>query len=120
MFFLLELNRIADERIEAALKNDAARRTLHAPWIEDLRKDKPYQPLIDGTALPREVYGWQRLPSNCLFDEHMASLRYTIDGEELPLVALNQLQSPDGEARRKARSRQRWRRPQGQYPAPSR
>ena len=40
---------------------------------------------------------------NRLFDETMASLRYTVDGEELPLeAALNLLQDPDGAVRRKA------------------
>jgi len=102
LFFSLELNRIADERIEAALTKDALA-AHYRPWIEDLRKDKPYQ-LDDKTEqlfLEKSMTGaaaWNRL-----FDETMASLRYTIDGEELPLeIALNQLQSPDGEARRKA------------------
>lgn len=102
LFFSLELNRIADERIEAALTNDALA-AHYRPWIEDLRKDKPYQ-LDDKTEqlfLEKSMTGaaaWNRL-----FDETMASLRYTIDGEELPLeIALNQLQSPDREARRKA------------------
>ena len=102
LFFSLELNRIEDERIEAALANDALA-AHYRPWIEDLRKDKPYQ-LDDRTEqlfLEKSMTGaaaWNRL-----FDETMASLRYTIDGEEVPLeIALNQLQSPDGEARRKA------------------
>src|SRR5690606_25680313 len=42
LFFSLELNRIADERIEAALTHDALA-AHYRPWIEDLRKDKPYQ-----------------------------------------------------------------------------
>ena len=102
LFFSLELNRIADERIEAALTHDALA-AHYRPWIEDLRKDKPYQ-LDDRTEqlfLEKSMTGaaaWNRL-----FDETMASLRFTIDGEALPLeVTLNQLQSPDGEARRKA------------------
>ncbi|WP_411033445.1 M3 family oligoendopeptidase [Shinella sp. BYT-45] len=102
LFFSLELNRIADERIEAALRNDALA-AHYRPWIEDLRKDKPYQ-LDDRTEqlfLEKSMTGaaaWNRL-----FDETMAALRYTIDGEDVPLeIALNQLQSPDREARRKA------------------
>ncbi|MDX3976609.1 M3 family oligoendopeptidase [Shinella sp.] len=102
LFFSLELNRIADERIDAALDKDALA-AHYRPWIEDLRKDKPFQ-LDDKTEqlfLEKSMTGaaaWNRL-----FDETMASLRYDIDGEEVPLeIALNQLQSPDGEARRKA------------------
>ncbi|MGQ3280052.1 MAG: M3 family oligoendopeptidase, partial [Shinella sp.] len=102
LFFSLELNRIADDRIDAALNNDALA-GHYRPWIEDLRKDKPYQ-LDDKTEqlfLEKSMTGaaaWNRL-----FDETMASLRYTIDGEEVPLeIALNQLQSPDRDARREA------------------
>ena len=102
LFFSLELNRIADERIDAALTNDALA-AHYRPWIEDLRKDKPYQ-LDDKTEqffLEKSMTGaaaWNRL-----FDETMASLRYTIDGEEVPLeIALNQLQSADPDARREA------------------
>ncbi|ANH05256.1 M3 family oligoendopeptidase [Shinella sp. HZN7] len=102
LFFSLELNRIADERIEAALANDALA-AHYRPWIEDLRKDKPYQ-LDDKTEqlfLEKSMTGaaaWNRL-----FDETMASLRYTIDGEEVPLeIALNQLQSPNPDDRREA------------------
>ena len=102
LFFSLELNRIEDARIAAALERDALA-AHYRPWIEDLRKDKPHQ-LDDRTEqlfLEKSMTGaaaWNRL-----FDETMASLRYTIDGEAVPLeVALNQLQSPDREARRKA------------------
>ncbi|MFC3074411.1 M3 family oligoendopeptidase [Shinella pollutisoli] len=102
LFFSLELNRIEDERLAAALERDTLA-AHYRPWIEDLRKDKPYQ-LDDRTEqlfLEKSMTGaaaWNRL-----FDETMASLRYTIDGEAVPLeVALNQLQSPDREARRKA------------------
>ena len=102
LFFSLELNRIEDDRIAASLANDP-RAAHYRPWIEDLRKEKPYQ-LDDRTEqlfLEKSMTGaaaWNRL-----FDETMAALRYTIDGEEVPLeVALNQLQSPDPEARRKA------------------
>ena len=102
LFFSLELNRIADERIDAALATDPLA-AHYRPWIEDLRKDKPYQ-LDDKTEqlfLEKSMTGaaaWNRL-----FDETMASLRYTIDGEEVPLeIALNQLQSPNPDERRKA------------------
>jgi oligoendopeptidase F len=102
LFFSLELNRIADERIDAALATDPLA-AHYRPWIEDLRKDKPYQ-LDDKTEqlfLEKSMTGaaaWNRL-----FDETMAALRYTIDGEEVPLeIALNQLQSPNPDERRKA------------------
>jgi oligoendopeptidase F len=102
LFFSLELNRIDDARIDASLAADPLA-AHYRPWIEDLRKDKPHQ-LDDRTEqlfLEKSMTGaaaWNRL-----FDETMASLRYTIDGEELPLeIALNHLQSSDGATRRKA------------------
>ncbi|MCF3638456.1 M3 family oligoendopeptidase [Rhizobium sp. TRM95111] len=102
LFFSLELNRIDDARINLCLARDT-RAGHYRPWLEDLRKDKPHQ-LDDRTEqlfLEKSMTGaaaWNRL-----FDETMASLRYTVDGEELPLeAALNLLQDPDGEMRRKA------------------
>ena len=41
LFFPLELNRIDDEVIERAMATPALGH--YRPWIEDLRKDKPYQ-----------------------------------------------------------------------------
>ena len=102
LFFSLELNRIEDDRLAAALAGDPLA-AHYQPWIEDLRKEKPYQ-LDDRTEqlfLEKSMTGaaaWNRL-----FDETMASLRYRIDGEDVALeVALNQLQSPEGAARREA------------------
>lgn len=102
LFFALELNRIDDARLEACLRGDAAA-GHYRPWIEDLRKEKPHQ-LDDRTEqlfLEKSMTGaaaWNRL-----FDETMASLRYEIDGEEVPLeVALNLMQDANGETRRKA------------------
>ncbi len=102
LFFPLELNRIDDARLAGCLENDTLA-AHYRPWIEDLRKEKPHQ-LDDRTEqlfLEKSMTGaaaWNRL-----FDETMASLRYTIDGEEVPLeVALNLLQDADGETRHKA------------------
>ena len=102
LFFALELNRIDDAALAASLENDALA-AHYRPWLEDLRKDKPHQ-LDDRTEqlfLEKSMTGaaaWNRL-----FDETMASLRYTVDGEELPLeAALNLLQDSDGAVRRKA------------------
>src|SRR5882724_7231452 len=41
LFFALELNRVDDAVIERALQTPAL--AYYRPWIEDLRKDKPYQ-----------------------------------------------------------------------------
>ncbi len=102
VFFALELNRIDDAVIDAAFGTDPLL-AHYKPWVLDLRKDKPFQldDRIEQLFLEKSMTGAGAF--NRLFDETMAALRYTIDGEELPLeVALNQLQDPDPAARRKA------------------
>src|SRR5947208_16206777 len=41
LFFVLELNRIDDAKLEAAMGDLAL--GYYRPWLEDIRKDKPYQ-----------------------------------------------------------------------------
>ncbi|MGN6538712.1 MAG: M3 family oligoendopeptidase [Mesorhizobium sp.] len=102
LFFALELNLIEDAAIEAALDADPAF-GHYRPWVLDLRMDKPYQleDRIEQLFHEKSVTG--RGAWNRLFDETMADLRFTVDGEELTLEpTLNRLQDADGEVRRKA------------------
>jgi len=102
LFFALELNLVDDALIEAALDADPAF-GHYRPWVLDLRLDKPYQleDRIEQLFHEKSVTG--RGAWNRLFDETMADLRFTVDGEELTLEpTLNRLQDADGEARRKA------------------
>jgi len=102
LFFALELNLIDDAAIEAALDADPAF-GHYRPWVLDLRKDRPYQleDRIEQLFHEKSVTG--RGAWNRLFDETMADLRFTVDGEELTLEpTLNRLQDPDGDTRRKA------------------
>ena len=72
----------------------------YRPWLEDIRKEKPYQldDKIEQLFHEKSVTG--RAAWNRLFDETMASLRSTCDGEELTLEpTLNKLQDSDGEVR---------------------
>ena len=91
LFFTLELNRIDDDAMKAALAD--AELAHYAPWIDDVRAEKPYQ-LEDRVELlfhEKSVTGhgaWNRL-----FDETMASLRFDVEGEELAIEpTLNLLQ----------------------------
>ena len=102
LFFPLEINRVEDAAIDAAIESDP--QTAHyRPWLIDLRLDKPYQleDRIEQLFLEKSVTGhgaWNRL-----FDETMASLRFDVDGEELTLEpALNKLQSAEPDERRNA------------------
>jgi oligoendopeptidase F len=102
LFFELELNRIDDATLADKMKAPAL--AHYRPWIENLRKEKPYQldDKIEELFLEKSQTGFGAF--NRLFDETMADLRYTVDGEELTLEpALNLLQHPQ-EAKRKAGS----------------
>jgi len=91
LFFQLELNRLDDDALTAALAQPPL--DHYRPWIEDLRREKPYQleDRIEQLFHEKSVTGhsaWNRL-----FDETIAGLRFAIDGKELTLEpALNLLQ----------------------------
>ena len=101
LFFGLELNRLDDAAMDAALAAGPLARWR--PWIEDLRKDKPFQLGDEIERLFHEKSVTGRSAWNRLFDETMAGLRFTVRGEELTLEpTLNKLQSPDPTIRRDA------------------
>ena len=101
LFFTLELNRIEDAVIEAAMAADPAL-AHYRPWLEDVRKEKPYQLEDRVEQLFHEKSVTGRGAWNRVFDETMASLRFDVSGEMLTLEpTLNLMQDPD-EAKRKA------------------
>ena len=104
LFFPLELNRIEDADMDAAMDRDPAL-AHYRPWLVDLRLDKPYQLEDRVEELFHEKAITGRGAFNRLFDETLTSLRFTVDGDDLALEAtLNILQDPDREKRRKAAS----------------
>src|SRR5579871_942072 len=100
LFFALELNRIDDTILEAAMREPALGH--YRPWLEDIRKEKPYQleDRVEQLFHEKTVTGegaWSRL-----FDETLASVRFLVAGEELSLEpTLSLLQDAD-ETRRHA------------------
>lgn len=101
LFFTLELNRIDDALIEQAMSDPALGH--YRPWIEDLRKEKPYQ-LEDRTEQlfhEKSVSGasaWNRL-----FDETIAASRFKVNGQELAIEpTLSLLQDSDEKKRQAA------------------
>jgi oligoendopeptidase F len=100
LFFTLELNRIDDDVLTVAMKKEPLKH--YAPWLEDIRKEKPYQldDKLEQLFHEKSVVGhgaWNRL-----FDETIASLRFKVDGKELPIEpTFNLLQDKDAKVRRK-------------------
>jgi len=101
LFFTLELNRIDDTLLDQAISRDPL--AHYRPWLEDIRKDKPFQLDDRIEKLFHEKAMTGRAAWNRLFDETMASLRFDVEGEKLPLEpTLNLLQDTAEDKRRKA------------------
>jgi oligoendopeptidase F len=100
LFFQLELNRLDDAKLEAAMADRALGH--YRPWLEDIRKDKPYQldDRIEQLFHEKSVTAYSAW--NRLFDETIASLRFQVGRKSLtiePTLNLLQDQKP---AKRKA------------------
>src|SRR5690606_12921512 len=94
LFFPLELNRLDDAALDKAMTGSALGH--YRPWLEDLRKEKPYQleDRLEQLFHEKAVSGrgaWDRL-----FNETMTALRFEVDGKTLSLEpTLNFLLDPD-------------------------
>jgi oligoendopeptidase F len=101
LFFTLELNRIDDAQLEAAMRDPALGH--YRPWIEDVRKEKPYQLEDRVEELFHEKSVTAYSAWNRLFDETIASLRFKVASKTLAIEpTLNLLQDSDGKKRRAA------------------
>jgi oligoendopeptidase F len=101
LFFELELNRLDDALIDAAMSDPLAGH--YRPWLEDIRKERPHQLAdeIEQLFLEKSISGaaaWNRL-----FDETIASLRFKFEDGELTLEPLlAKMQDPDAKKREAA------------------
>jgi oligoendopeptidase F len=101
LFFALELNRIDDAVIENAMR--AAELAHYRPWIEDLRKDRPYQLEDRVEQLFHEKSQSGYAAWNRLFDQTISSLRFKVSGKEIAIEpTLSLLQDRDGVKRKAA------------------
>jgi oligoendopeptidase F len=101
LFFALEFNRIEDDVIASAMQ--APELAHYRPWIEDLRKDKPYQLEDRVEQLFHEKSQTGYSAWNRLFDQTISSLRFKIGAKELAIEpTLNLLQDRDGQKRKAA------------------
>ena len=77
----------------------------YKPWLDDLRKEKPYQLEEKLERLFHEKAITSRGSWNRLFNETMTALRFEVEGEKEPLAlepTLNFLMHPDGRKRQAA------------------
>jgi oligoendopeptidase F len=100
LFFTLELNRLDDAKLEAAMQHGPL--AHYRPWIEDIRREKPYQleDRIEQLFHEKSVTGysaWTRL-----FDETIASLRFKVGSKVLAIESTLHLLQDPREATRKA------------------
>jgi len=101
LFFTLELNRLEDAALEAAMRDPALGH--YRPWIEDLRKEKPYQLEDRVEQLFHEKSVTAYSAWNRLFDETIATLRFKVGTKLLAIEpTLNLLQHPSEKMRRTA------------------
>ncbi len=101
LFFPLELNRLPDDTLAAAMETPDLGR--YRPWLEDIRKDKPFQleDRIEQLFHEKSVTG--RAAWNRLFDETIAGLRFRVGDADLSLEpTLTLMQDPSAEKRKAA------------------
>ncbi|MEM6744672.1 MAG: M3 family metallopeptidase, partial [Pseudomonadota bacterium] len=103
VFFSLELNSLDDDALAAKLAESETLRR-YKPWVDRLRAFKPHQlsQELETFLHDQSVVGttaWNRL-----FDETMARLEFSVDGEDgpLPLEATLTLLSDGDRAKREA------------------
>ncbi len=101
LFFALELNRVDDDVIERAMQ--APELGHYRPWIEDLRKDKPYQLEDRVEQLFHEKAQSGYAAWNRLFDQTISALRFRVGGKDLAIEpTLSFMQDRAGEKRKAA------------------
>jgi oligoendopeptidase F len=100
LFFVLELNRLDDAKLEAAMADPEL--GYYRPWLEDIRKDKPYQLEDRVEQLFHEKSVTAYSAWNRLFDETIARLRFEVGTKSLAIEPVLNLLQDKREDRRKA------------------
>jgi oligoendopeptidase F len=100
LFFTLELNRIDDARIEAAMADPALGH--YRPWLEDVRRYRPYQLEDRVEQLFHEKSVTTYTAWNRLFDSTIANLRFQVAGRTLAIEPTLNLLADRAADKRKA------------------
>src|SRR5436309_2376985 len=102
LFFTLELNRLDDVALDAAMADPVLGH--YRPWIEDVRKEKPYQleDRVEELFHEKSVTGagaWNRL-----FEETIGSLRFKVNSKSLAIEQTLSLMQDASQKKRRAAS----------------
>src|SRR5580693_8723381 len=101
LFFALELNRVDDALLEAAMRDPALGH--YRPWLEDVRRYKPHQLEDRVEQLFHEKSVTAYSAWNRLFDSTIANLRFKVQGKSLAIEpTLNLLQDRSAQKRKAA------------------
>jgi oligoendopeptidase F len=100
LFFTLELNRIDDALVEAATADPALGH--YRPWLEDVRRYKPYQLEDRVEQLFHEKSMTTYTAWNRLFDSTIGHLRFQVAGRTLAIEPTLNLLQDRSAAKRKA------------------
>ncbi|SDW20380.1 M3 family oligoendopeptidase [Litoreibacter albidus] len=105
VFFSLEINRIPDEQLDALFAQDADL-ARYRPIFDRLRAMRPYQLSDEMEKFLHDQSTVGAAAWNRLFDETIAGLKFTVDGEEMGIEGtLNLMTDPD-RAKREAGARE--------------
>src|SRR5580692_96537 len=101
LFFTLELNRVDDAVLEAAMTDPALGH--YRPWLEDVRRYRPYQLEDRIEQLFHEKSVTANSAWNRLFDETIAGLRFKVGAKSLAIEpTLNLMQDANPKNRKAA------------------
>ncbi len=101
LFFTLELNRVDDAVLDAAMTDPALGH--YRPWLEDVRRYRPYQleDRVEQLFHEKSVTGYSAW--NRQFDATIAKLRFKVEGKSLAIEpTLNLMQDRSGLKRKAA------------------
>jgi len=102
LFFVLEINRLEDEALEALIDASSALQK-YRPWLRDVRVMRPHQLSDEAERLLHEKSITGRAAWNRLFDETLAALRFPFGDESLTTTEiLDRLSDHDGATRKQA------------------
>ena len=105
VFFSLELNRISDEALEERF-TESAELARYRPWFRRLRAMRPYQLSDELERYEHDTSVVGASAWNKLFDETLAGLEFTVQGETYGMESVTTLLTDQDRALREAAARE--------------